>query len=250
MVTFEDMTGLFLKAAGDLGLVTHPEFWLNSRSLEREFTCTCHTGRCEDVERESTCMLSFTWGSLDTALSIDGPAGICEFFHEAEQDCLHLHTNAIPPLVIELAYSLSLEGKTPSEEVLLSLTQSLRLNASEHSRRTSDSRPGVAMVLRDGRLYPEVLTLQQQVEIPIWHPLGMRGLHEDTPITHFHTVLTGSDSEDEERGELVERDEQKEGEVVVVEPHPEEWMPRVMEEVCLDILHVLSTLDASVTSNG
>src|SRR5258708_38147641 len=48
MLTFEDVTGYFLKAAANLDLVTHPEYWVNSRSLEREFACTCHTGSCEE----------------------------------------------------------------------------------------------------------------------------------------------------------------------------------------------------------
>ena len=39
----------------------------------------------------------------------------------------------------------------------------------------------------------------------------------------------------------------QEDEVTPVEPHPEEWLPQVMEEVCQDILHVLAALDASVS---
>src|SRR5260221_7825757 len=59
MLTFEDVTGYFLKAAASLDLVTHPEYWVNSRSLEREFACTCHTGSCEEGETRSSCTLSF-----------------------------------------------------------------------------------------------------------------------------------------------------------------------------------------------
>lgn len=247
LFTFEDMTGLFLKAAGNRGLVTHPEFWLNTRSLEREFSCACHTGNCEDIEQQSTCTVSFSWGSLDTALSIDGPQGMCEFFHDGEQDCPHLHTSSIPPLIIDLSYSLALHGKTPSEDALLSLTQILRLNASESSRRTSDTRPGVGMVLRDGQLYPDVLTLQQQVEIPLWHPLGMRGLHEESSAMQLQSSqLENEDSDDDDdREESVEREEE---EIIIDEPHPEVWLPHIMEEVCQDILQVLATLDASVTN--
>ena len=47
MLTYEDVTGYFLKAAASFELVTHPEYWVNARSLEREFACTCHMGSCE-----------------------------------------------------------------------------------------------------------------------------------------------------------------------------------------------------------
>lgn len=230
MLTFEDMTGFFLKAAAGLDLVTHPEFWLNSRSLEREFVCTCHTGSCEDVEEQSSCTASFTWGSLDTALSLDGPAGICEFFHEeSEQDCPHLHTSGIPPLVLDLSYTLALHGTAISEEMLLSLTQTLKLRASEHSRRTVETRPGISMALHENRLQPDLLTLQQRVEIPIWHPLGMHGLH------------------DEPQGPSRRRATRGEEEAVADDPHPEVWLPQVMVEVCQDIVHVLAALDAAVS---
>ena len=74
MLAYEDMTGYFLKAADSLGLVTHPEYWLNTRSLEREFACTCHTGTCDEAETHSACTVAFTWGPLDTALALDrGP---------------------------------------------------------------------------------------------------------------------------------------------------------------------------------
>ena len=70
MLTYEDTTENFLKAAHSLGLVTHPEYWLNIRTLEREFACTCHTGLCEDAEVQSSCTVAFTWGALDSALSL------------------------------------------------------------------------------------------------------------------------------------------------------------------------------------
>jgi hypothetical protein len=237
LLTFEDMTGLFLHAARDLGLVTHPEFWINTRSLEREFACTCHLGDCNDEERQSSCVVSFTWGTLDTALSTEGSAGICDFFHESDQDCLHLQTHAIPPLVIDLSYTLPLNGTAPSEETLLSLTQLLRLRASESSRRTTETSPGVSMILRDNRLYPDLLTLQQRVEVPIWHPLGMRGLHEDLPLVSEH-------SESEEHVDGTE-----DGERTISEPHPEEWLPQVMSEVCQDVMQVIAALEASITNH-
>ncbi|QBD79383.1 hypothetical protein EPA93_26700 [Ktedonosporobacter rubrisoli] len=238
MLTYEDMTGYFLKAADSLALTTHPEYWLNSRTLEREFTCTCHTGNCEEAEHRSSCSVSFTWGSLDTALSIEGPAGVCDFFHEADQDCPHLHTSAIPPLVLDLSYTLALNGTSISEATLLSLTQMLKLRASEHSRRTIETRPGVSMVLHENRLQPDMLTLQQRVELPIWHPEGMRGLHDDphTSSLRRRTQREHHFLDDEEEG----------GEIIADNPRAEEWLPQVMVEVCQDILHVLEALDATL----
>jgi hypothetical protein len=116
------------------------------------------------------------------------------------------------------------------EETLLALTQILRLHASEHSKRTVETRPGVSMTLQDNRLLPETLTLQQRVEIPIWHPLGMSGLHDDPDIDSLHSYPTTA-----------------EGEVTIIELHPEGWLPQVMEEVCQDVLHVLAALDASIS---
>ena len=233
MLTFEDTTESFLKAAHSLGLVTHPEYWHNIRTLEREFACTCHTGTCEEAENQSSCTLAFTWGALDTALSFEGPTGICEFFHESDEDCPHLHTHAIPPLVIDLSYSLALKGAMISEETLLMLAQALRLYASEHSSRTIETRPGVSMTLQDNRLRPETLTLQQRVEIPIWHPLGMHGLHDDPQMHNSH------------RRDL--EDSEEEEEPIADNPRPEEWLPQIMVEVCQDILHVLAALDATLS---
>ena len=218
MLTYEDVTGSFLKAAASVALRTHPEYWINSRTLEREFACTCHSGSCEEVESRSTCTISFTWGTLDTALSLEGPVGICEFFHEPGHDCPHLHTRAIPPLVIDLSYSLLLNGGSISETVLPSLAQMLKLRASEHSSRAIETRPGITMALQDNRLQPEAFTLQQRVELPIWHPEGMRGLHDD------------ADYEEED--------------MMADDPRPEEWLPQVMVDVCQDIVQVLEALDS------
>src|SRR5205085_1346906 len=165
MLTYEDVTEWFIKAAANLGLITHPEYWVNTRSLEREFACACHTGSCEDVESRSSCTLSFTWTTLDTALSLEGPVGVCDFFHEPEDTCPHLHTSDIPPLVLDLSYSLSLNGTTLPDTMLLSLTQSLKLRASEHSSRAIETRPGITMALHENRLQAEALTLQQRVEL-------------------------------------------------------------------------------------
>ncbi len=230
MVTYEDMTGLFLKAAQSLNLTTHPEYGLNTRNLEREFACTCHTGTCEEAEQKSSCTVAFNWGTLDTALSFEGPQGVCEFFHEVEEDCQHLHMYAVPPLILDLSYSMTLQGRAISEEVLLTLAQALRLRASEQSGRTVETRPGITMILQDNRLQPEALTLQQRVEIPLWHPLGMHGLHDDPQIHMSQHTL------------------QKKNETTSIEtPNPEEWLPQTMVEVCQDIIQVLTTLDATLT---
>lgn len=245
MLTYEDMTGFFLKAAHSLSLVTHPEYWLNTRSLEREFTCTCHMGTCEEVEQKSSCTISFSWGSLDTALSLDGPSGVCDFFHETEneQDCPHLDTSGIPPLVLDLSYTLSLDGTMLSEETLLSLTQVLRLRASEHSQRTSETQPGVSMVLQDNRLRPDLLTLQQRVEIPLWHPLGMHGLHDDPHTLQPRRRYIQDLSHDEERQEGSSMNGMSGPDA----PHPEDWLPQIMLEVCQDIQRVLEALEATLS---
>jgi hypothetical protein len=236
LLTYEDVTGYFLKAASSLELTTHPEYWLNSRSLEREFACTCHAGSCEEGEQCSSCNISFSWGPLDTALSLDGPVGICDFFHEADADCPHLHTSAIPPLVLDLSYSLSVQGAEISEGTLLNLTQMLRLRASEHSRLTIETSPGVSMVLHDNRLQPDMLTLQQRVELPIWHPDGMRGLHDDMHAPYRIERHFPNHDEEEESAEIIADN-----------PRPEDWLPQVLIEVCQDILHVLAALDASIS---
>ena len=237
MLTYEDMTGYFLKAASSFEIVTHPEYWVNARSLEREFACTCHMGNCGEAETQSSCTLSFTWSTLDTALSLEGPTGVCDFFHEPEERCPHLHTSDIPPLVLDLSYTSPLNGSgaTISEAVLLSLVQMLKLRASELSSRTIETRPGVNMVLLENRLQPESLTLQQRVEIPIWHPNGMRGLHDEPHSRSSRFVQRHRPSSDEE---------EEETEVVADNPRPEEWLPQVMVDVCQDILQVLEALDA------
>lgn len=240
MLTYEDVTGYFLKAAEQSALTTHPEYWMNARSLEREFACTCHAGDCEEAETRSACTLSFTWGTLDTALSLEGPAGVCDFFHEPDADCPHLHTSDIPPLILDLSYTLPLNGAFVSESAMLTLTQMLRLRASEHSRRTIETRPGVNMVLQENRLVPDTLTLQQHVELPIWHPDGMRGLSDlqDGIHSHTHRRAERRRHESDEEG----------GEIIADNPRPEEWLPQTMIEVCQDILHVLAALDSTIPS--
>jgi hypothetical protein len=97
------------------------------------------------------------------------------------------------------------------------------------------------MVLQHNQLRPDVLTLQQRVELPIWHPDGMHGLHDDTKYSNHPykaQLYLHETEEDDEAGELV-----------ADEPHPEEWLPQVMVEVCQDIVSVLKALDAIVMYN-
>ncbi len=236
MLTYEDITACFLQAAAHVELTTHPEYWINSRTLEREFACTCHASICEEAEHHSTCTVSLTWGTLDTALSLEGPVGVCDFFHEPEDECPHLHTRDIPPLVIDLAYNLALNGTgaTLAEATLLSLAQALKLRASEHSSRAIETRPAVSMALQDNRLLPEALTLQQRVELPVWHPDGMRSLHDEQRPRGERTMRRRRESSDEPDAD----------EVIADNPRPEDWLPQVMIEVCQDILHGLEALDA------
>jgi hypothetical protein len=250
MLTFEDVTGHFLKASAGVGLATHPEFWTNTRTLEREFACTCHTGTCEEAEQRGSCTVSFTWSSLDTALSLEGPEGVCDFFHEPGEDCPHLHTRDIPPLEIDLSYNLTLDGPETSisDDALLALAQILKLQASEHSSRAVETRPGVSMTLADNRLQPEALTLQQRVEVPIWHPDGMRGLREYQEQREHSERERGWRRRAHELSSYDEDEDERE-EVVADAPHPEEWLPQVMVEICQDVVQVLSALDG-VRSHG
>ncbi|HEV2580939.1 MAG TPA: hypothetical protein VGT44_08810 [Ktedonobacteraceae bacterium] len=238
MLTYEDVTAFFLKAAASLNLVTHPEYWTNGRTLEREFACVCHTGPCDETETGNACTLSFTWSTLDTALSLEGPAGVCDFFHEPDEHCPHLHTSDIPPLVLDLSYMSPLNGSgaTISEATLLSLAQMLKLRASELSSRTIETRSGVNMGVQENRLQPEALTLQQRVELPIWHPNGMRGLHDEPHSRSIRSIQRHRPAADEE--------EEDEVEVVADDPRPEDWLPQVMIDVCQDIVRVLDALDA------
>src|SRR5260221_8796588 len=114
----------------------------------------------------------------------------------------------------------------------------LKLHRSKQSRRQTDTRQEICIILQNNRLQAEALTLQQRVELPIWHPEGMRGLHDDPHYRSGRFVqrphrATGEDGDDDDDDE----------EVVADNPRPEEWLPQVMVEVCQDILHVLESLD-------
>jgi hypothetical protein len=243
MINFETIADYFLQVAAQLGLVTHPEYWLNSRNMEREFACICHTRSCEDAAGGGSCTLSFSWSTLDTALSLEGPVGVCDFFHEPDEHCPHLHTNEIPPLVLDLSYNLPFTKTRPdlADPQLLTLIQLLRLRASEHSSRTNETRPGISIILQENRLQAEALTLQQRVELPIWHPEGMRGLHGDPQTRSASSVQRrrSVNEDDENNNELDEI------EVVSDNPRPEEWLPLVMKEIGQDILRVLETMETA-----
>jgi hypothetical protein len=229
MVTYEDITRLFLQTAATVGLTTHPEYWMNAETLEREFACTCHMGSCEEAENRSACTVSFTWGALDTVLSLEGPTGICDFFHEPDDQCPHLHTDDVPALALDLAYSVNFSSMPLSDIGSLQLlARTLKLRASEHSSRASETRPGVALVLGDSGMQVEALTLQQRVEIPLWHPEGrIRGISESgSHAGRYLYSLRRLQHED------VNRD-----------PHPKEWLPAFFAEVCADIARVLAALD-------
>ncbi len=233
MVTYEDVTEMFLDAAEATGLSVHPEFWLNSQTLEREFACTLHPGPCEEADEHATCTVSFAWGPLDTVLSIDGAEGICDFFHEPEENCPHLHTEDVPPLALDLTLSLPLEEKHYSTHSLESLARLLKLHASEHSSRATETRPSVALTLSENTMQAEGLTLQQRVELPLWDPEGISGFRTSIDHRAGHMTL----------GRLRRRDEENE------EPHPEDWLPHLFTEVLADITRVISALE-SVNSLG
>src|SRR5438876_989870 len=242
MLSFEDITDYFVKAATKQGLITHPEYWINARSMEREFACVCHSHPCEENEGGSSCSLSFAWSTLDTALAMDGPVSVCEFFHEPDEHCPHLHTSDIPPLVLDLSYTspLTMNGSNVYDTEILSLIQTLKLRASEQSSRAIETRPGVTLTLHENRLQPEALTLQQRVELPIWHPQGMRGLHDEL---HYRTGRLA-----QRRYRAIE-DDAVIDEIVADNPRPEDWLPTVLEDVCQDIMKVLEALD-SVRTTG
>ena len=233
MVTYEDLTEMFLSAAEATDLSVHPEFWMNTQTLEREFACTLHPGPCEEAEHRAVCTLSFAWGPLDTALSIDGAEGVCEFFHEPDESCPHLHTENVLPLVIDLSYSLPLAHVDLSAINLQVIARLVKLRASEHSSRAVETRSNVALALGDTSMEAEALTLQQRVELPLWDPEGVSGFRASADYRDGHMTLgrRRRPSAYNPNG-----------------PHPEEWLPHMFTEVAADIASVLDALETSGTS--
>jgi hypothetical protein len=235
MVTFEDVTEMFLAAAESTGLSAHPESWLNVQTLEREFSCTLHPGPCEEAEHRATCQVSFGWGPLDTVLSVDGAESICEFMHEPDEDCPHLHTENVPPLDLDLTYSLPLDHMRLSELNMQNITRSLKLRASEHSSRAVETQPTISLTLGDGAMEADLLALQQHVELPLWDPEGMSGFRSGMEYREGHFPLPRSRQRAVASGGTG------------ATPHPEDWLPSLFNEVLGDIMRVVEALENSRT---
>ena len=228
MVTYEDITDMFLNAIDATGLSPHPEFWLNTQTLEREFACALHPGPCEEAERRATCTVSFAWGPLDSVLSIDGAEGVCDFFHEPDEECPHLHTENVPPLILDLAYTLPMENVALDSLNLRQLARTLKLSASEHSSRAGETRPSIALSLGESGMEAEALTLQQRVELPLWNPEGLSGFR------------AGASSAERRNGHItLGRGRMHGGD----QPQPEEWLPHLLAEVADDISRVVVALE-------
>jgi hypothetical protein len=97
------------------------------------------------------------------------------------------------------------------------------------------------IVLQENHLLAEALTLQQRVELPIWHPEGMRGLHEDPQARSARSPRLYRSS-NEEGEEIDGRDKVA---ASADHPCPEEWLPQVMGEICQDISHVLEAMETA-----
>ena len=232
MVTYEDLTEMFLSAAEATDLSVHPEFWMNTQTLEREFACTLHPGPCEEAEHRAVCTLSFAWGPLDTALSIDGAEGVCEFFHEPDESCPHLHTENVLPLVIDLSYSLPLAHVDLSAINLQVIARLVKLRASEHSSRAVETQPAISLTLGDGAMEADLLALQQHVELPLWDPDGMSGFRSGMDYREGHFPLLRSRQRAVPGG-------------TGATPHPEAWLPSLFNEVLADIMRVIEALESS-----
>lgn len=230
MVTYEDVTELFLNAVEATNLSAHPEFWMNTQTLEREFTCALHPGPCEESETRAGCAISFAWGPLDTALSLDGAEGVCEFFHEPDEECLHLRTENTPPLTIDLVYTLPLDHVSPGSLDLRQLARSLKLNVSERSSRAVETQSNISISLGESGLEVEALTVQQRVELPLWDPegIGDRGFHAGVDRLIGHASVNRIHARHSHTGD---------------QPRPEDWLPHLFADVAEDIARVIVTLE-------
>jgi hypothetical protein len=230
MVTYEDVTELFLNAAEATNLSVHPEHWLNTRTLEREFTCALHPGPCEEAENRATCAVSFAWGPLDTALSQEGAEGICDFFHEPDESCPHLHTENVPPLILDLIYTLPLDHVSPTSLDLRQLARSLKLNASERSSRAVETRPNIALSLGETGLEASALTVEQRVELPLWDPEGPgeSGFRSASERQSGRASIIRFRSRHSRGGD---------------QPRPEDWLPHLLADVAEDIARVVAALE-------
>lgn len=229
MITYEDVVRIFLRAAENANITAHHDTWLNPEALEREFESICHLGPCEEAEGRATCTVSYNWSPLDTALALDGPQGVCEFFHEPNETCPHLHTEDVPPLALDLAYTVELKFTPINKIDLQPLVRMLRFRASENSSRAIETRPNISLVQGESGLEAESLTLQQHVELPLWNPESLTTFREmiDRQRSGRHGRSRSrrfDDEEDEGMGQ-------------------EEWMPPLIDEVVADIRRVLTSLD-------
>src|SRR2546430_1538272 len=86
----------------------------------------------------------------------------------------------------------------------------------------------------------KILHRARVVELPIWHPDGMRSLHDDRDYRDAH--YQSERAARRQRRETGE--EHEEDEIVADNPRPEDWLPQVMVEVCQDILQGLEALEA------
>jgi hypothetical protein len=239
MVTYEDVTEMFLNAAEATGLSVHPEFLLNTQTLDREFSCTLHPGPCEEADRRATCTVGFVWGPLDTMLSIDGPDAICDYFHGGDEDCPHRHTEQVPPLVVDLTFNMPLAEGDSNPSALQSLARMFRLRASEHSSRAGETRPSIGLSFAESGIQAHSLTLEQRLELPLWDPEGIGGFYRTTGerraghLTVGRTRRYDDDSEDDES-----------------DPHPEDWLPHLFTEVLADITAVIEALEGTSGAGG
>jgi hypothetical protein len=234
MITFEDIIRLFLRAAEHTGITTHPDTWLNAETMEREFESICHLGPCEEADAKATCSLAINWSPLDTALALDGPHGVCAFFHEPNETCPHLNTEDVPPLALDLIYSVPLPNVPVTDANLQSLVRALRYRASESSSRAVKTQPSLGVIYGEQGMEVESVSLQQHVEVPLWNPERL-GVFRELVNRQRNAGLHGrrrrgmEDDEDDPTGQ-------------------EEWLPPLLEEVVADIERVLTALD-DVTSN-
>jgi hypothetical protein len=232
MITYEDVIRIFLRAAENANISTHPDTWLNPETLDRDFECVCHLGPCEEAEFRATCNVSFTWSPLDTSLSLDGPQGVCEFFHESNDTCPHLHTEEVPPLALDLSYSVSLQNVPIDHLDLQRLVRILKFRVSENSSRAVETRPNIGLIHGEHGLEVESLTMQQHVELPLWNPESLTAFREfidrqrELP-RHRRTRRRFDYDEDEDEDET----------------RQEEWLPPLLEEVVADIERILTALD-------
>ncbi len=230
MITYEDVVRIFLRSAEHADITTHHDTWLNPETLEREFESICHLGPCEEAESKPICTVSFSWSPLDTALALEGPQGVCEFFHEPNETCPHLHTEDVPPLALDLAYAIDLNLTPIVELQVQTLVRSLRFRVSETSSRAIETRPNISIVQGEAGLEAESLMLQQHVELPLWNPES---------LTSFREMIDRQrGTQRHGRGCARRFDEDDDAGA-----SQEEWMPPLLDEVVADIQRVLGALD-------